>query len=40
MLPDRLWICGLSNTAEAVRRLSAFRAQAFGDGKATQEVKP
>ena len=26
IVPDRLWLCGLANTGEAVRRLAAFRA--------------
>jgi iron complex transport system substrate-binding protein len=26
VVPDRLWLCGLSNTGEAVRRLADFRA--------------
>lgn len=26
IVPDRLWLCGLTNTGEAVRRLAAFRA--------------
>ena len=26
LVPDRLWLCGLANTGEAVRRLAAFRA--------------
>jgi iron complex transport system substrate-binding protein len=30
MMPDRLWICGLADSIEAVRRLAAFRAHAFG----------
>ncbi len=30
MLPDRLWICGLADSVDAVRRLAAFRARAFG----------
>jgi len=28
-LPDRLWICGLAASVDAVRRLAAFRARAF-----------
>lgn len=28
-LPDRLWICGLGNTADAVRKLAAFRRRHF-----------
>ena len=26
VVPDRLWLCGLANTGEAVRKLAAFRA--------------
>jgi iron complex transport system substrate-binding protein len=26
IVPDRLWLCGLANSGEAVRRLAAFRA--------------
>jgi len=40
MLPDRLWICGLSNAAEAVRKLAAFRVEAFGDSKKEPEARP
>lgn len=29
-LPDRLWICGLSDSADAVRRLGDFRERAVG----------
>jgi iron complex transport system substrate-binding protein len=29
-MPDRLWICGLADSVDAVRRLAAFRAHAFG----------
>lgn len=39
MLPDRLWICGLGNSADAVQKLTAFRQRHFGatatsDGRA------
>jgi iron complex transport system substrate-binding protein len=34
-LPDRLWICGLGNTAEAVRKLAAFRQRHFGTAVST-----
>jgi hypothetical protein len=39
MLPDRLWICGLGNSADAVQKLAAFRQRHFGatatsDGRA------
>lgn len=29
-LPDRLWICGLGNSVDAVRKLAAFRQRHFG----------
>lgn len=29
-LPDRLWICGLADSVDAVRRLAGFREHAFG----------
>ena len=36
-LPDRLWICGLSDSVDAVRRLGDFRERAFG--KATRPAR-
>jgi len=39
-LPDRLWICGLANSADAVRRLAAFRASAFARTERDTEGRP
>jgi iron complex transport system substrate-binding protein len=37
IVPDRLWICGLANSGEAVQRLAAFRATLPGARKPVTE---
>jgi iron complex transport system substrate-binding protein len=37
IIPDRLWICGLADSGEAVKRLAAFRASLSSDRKPAPE---
>jgi iron complex transport system substrate-binding protein len=39
-MPDRLWICGLSESVEAVRQLAAFKARAFGAHRQDRRASP